>query len=177
MELELQGWKVKVALLALAVVVIAAPFARASRSNQDRAEDWHRRAVVAEESVAGLRAVIVERSRELNRRTAQANQLASMIESNAKSLRRTRVSASALARRQRVLASDNARLQRAQRELRSRLYSLETVTSQLGACARSVEAVIGSGKGPSTVSAAERARLASCRRARASLDAYRERPG
>jgi len=54
MELELQGWKVKVALVAVAVVVIAAPFVRATMSNKSRAEDWHRRAVVAEESVNGL---------------------------------------------------------------------------------------------------------------------------
>ena len=54
MELELQGWKVKLALAALVLVVVAAPLARAVNSNRDRAEDWHRRAIVAEESVARL---------------------------------------------------------------------------------------------------------------------------
>ena len=174
MELELQGWKVKLALAALVVVVIAAPFARASLSNKDRAEDWHRRAIVAEEAVAGLRAVIVERSRELNRRTTQANQLASRVESNGMALRRSKVSASTLARRQRQLARDNARLELERRELRSRLSALQTISTQLGACAMGVEVVLGSGKGQRTLSAAERSRLAGCRRARARLDAYRE---
>ena len=76
MELELQGWKVKLALGALVLVVVAAPLIRAVYSNRGRAEDWHRRAVVAEESVTGLRVVIVERSRALNQRTVQANRLA-----------------------------------------------------------------------------------------------------
>jgi chromosome segregation ATPase len=174
MELELQGWKVKLAIAALVVVVIAAPFARASKSNKDRAEDWHKRAVVAEESVAGLRAVIVERSRELNRRTTQANQLASKVESNGTALRRSKVSASTLARRQRQLASEKARLEAERRRLSSRLSSLERISSQLGACANAGEAILGSGEGPRAVSAAERARLASCRRAAASLDAYRK---
>src|SRR4029079_4337001 len=74
MELELNGWKVKAALIALLVVVVCAPFARASMSNKGRADDWHRRAVVAEEAVGGLRVVIAERSRVLNARTLQANQ-------------------------------------------------------------------------------------------------------
>ena len=88
MELELDGWKVKAALVAVAVVVIAAPFVRATLSNKGRAEDWHRRAVVAEESVTGLRVVIAERSRALNQRTVPAKRLVSDLQSNGTALRR-----------------------------------------------------------------------------------------
>ena len=65
LQLELEGWKVKAGLVALALLVVLTPLALIVKSNRDRAEDWHRRAVVAEESVTGLRMVIVARSREL----------------------------------------------------------------------------------------------------------------
>ena len=101
MELELQGWKVKLALGALVLVVVAAPLIRAVYSNRGRADDWHRRAVVAEESVTGLRVVIVERSRALNQRTVQANRLATQLDSTRTALQRSKVSVGSLTRRQR----------------------------------------------------------------------------
>jgi chromosome segregation ATPase len=138
MELELQGWKVKVALIAVVVMVVAVPLARASMSNKGRAEDWHRRAVVAEESVAGLRAVIAERSRALNQRTIQANQLAARLESNGSALQRTKANVGALTRRQSQLADRSARLEKERATLQARVSSLETVGAELDACARLV---------------------------------------
>ena len=172
MELELQGWKVKLALGALVLVVVAAPFVRAVYTNRGRAEDWHRRAIVAEESVAGLRVVIVERSRALNRRTVQANQLVSELHSTRAALRRSKVDVGTLTRRQRELANENARIEKERRKLQTRQAALETIASKLSACAKSLDGV--QGKRPRTISATASSRLASCRRAGASLDAYLE---
>ena len=166
MELELQGWKVKLALVALAFVVFAVPVARAVKSNKDRAEDWHRRAVVAEESVAGLKVVIAERSRALNRRTLQANQLVSRLDTSRTALRRSKGSVGTLTRRQRRLASENARIEAQRRRLQTRHAALERIASSLRACA------------PSTARGAKRvtvaSRVASCKRAAARLDTYLE---
>ena len=170
MELELQGWKVKLALVALAFVVFAVPVARAVKSNKDRAEDWHRRAVVAEESVAGLRVVIAERSRALNRRTVQANQLVSKLDTSRTALRRSKGNVSTLSRRQRQLASENARIEAERRKLRTRQAGLEGIASRLRAC---TPAPAPRGKNRVTVAS----RVASCKRAAASLDAYLERFG
>ncbi len=164
MELELHGWKVKVALVAVAVVVIAAPFVRATMSNKGRAEDWHRRAVVAEESVTGLRVVIAERSRALNQRTVQANRLMSELRSNGTALRRSKVSAGALARRQRELAAENARIASERRRLRARLATLESIGSKLSACVKSSAPA----RGKRTVAA----RQEGCKRVSLSFDAY-----
>jgi hypothetical protein len=179
MELELQGWKVKLALVALVLVVVAAPLARAVNSNRDRAEDWHRRAIVAEESVAGLRVVIVERSRAFNRRTVQANQLVNELHSTRAALRRSKVSVGTLTRRQRALANENARMENERRKLQARQATLETMASKLRACTKGLGGVLDTvqGKRPRTISAIARSRLASCRRAGASLDAYLERFG
>ncbi len=174
MELELEGWKVRLALVALALLVVMAPFGCAVRANKSRAEGWHRRAVDAEESVAGLRFVIVDRSRELNRRTLQANQLVSRLNSNRVALRRSKVDVGSLTRRQRELASENARIAKESRALRARQTTLETVASRLSACVKGLGGAIdvGQGKGARKLSAVARARLASCTRASASLDAY-----
>lgn len=169
MELELQGWKVKLALVALAFVVFAVPVARAVKSNKDRAEDWHRRAVVAEESVNGLKVVIAERSRALNRRTVQANQLASRLDTSRTALRRSKGNVSALTRRQRQLASENARIEAERRRLQTRQASLERIASRLRTCTPIAT------RGKKRVAVASRA--ASCKRAAASLDAYLERSG
>jgi hypothetical protein len=166
MELELQGWKVKVALVAVAVVVIAAPFVRATMSNKSRAEDWHRRAVVAEESVNGLRVVIAERSRALNQRTLQANRLASQLQSNGSALRRSKVSVGTLTRRQRRLAAENARIESERRSLRTRLAALESIGSKLNACVKSRAPA----KGKRTVAA----RQQTCNQVSASFEAYLE---
>ncbi len=167
MELELHGWKVKAALVAVAVVVIAAPFVRATMTNKGRAEDWHRRAVVAEESVTGLRVVIAERSRALNQRTLQANRLVSELRSNGSALRRSKVSVGTLTRRQRQLAAENARIANERQRLRARLATLESIGSKLNACVKSRAAA----KGKRTVAA----RQQSCDRASASFAAYLER--
>ena len=167
MELELHGWKVKAALVAVAVVVIAAPFVRATMTNKGRAEDWHRRAVVAEESVTGLRVVIAERSRALNQRTLQANQLVSQVRSNGSALRRSKVSVGTLTRRQRQLAGENARIESERRRLRARLAALESIGSKLNACVKGG----ASAKGKRTVAARQK----SCNRVSASFDAYVER--
>lgn len=166
MELELEGWKVKAALVAVAVVVIAAPFVRATLSNKGRAEDWHHRAVVAEESVTGLRVVIAQRSRALNQRTLQANRLVSELQSNGTALRRSKLITGSLARRQRELAAENARIESERRSLRTRLAALESLGSKLSACVKGRTAP----QGKRTVAA----RQQSCKRVSASFDAYRE---
>jgi hypothetical protein len=167
MELELHGWKVKAALVAVAVVVIAAPFVRATMTNKSRAEDWHRRAVVAEESVNGLRVVIAERSRALNQRTLQANRLVTQLRSNGSALRRSKVSLGTLTRRQRELTAENARVASERQKLRARVATLERIGSQLNACVKSR----ASAKGKRTVAA----RQQGCARASASFAAYLER--
>jgi hypothetical protein len=166
MELELQGWKVKAALVAVAVVVIAAPFVRATMSNKGRAEDWHRRAVVAEESVTGLRVVIAERSRALNQRTVQANRLVSELRSNGTALRRSKLNVGTLTRRQRELAAANARIESERRMLRVRLATLASIGSKLSACVKGR----ASAPGKRTVAA----RQQGCQRVSASFDAYLE---
>ena len=166
MELELQGWKVKAALVAVAVVVIAAPFVRATMSNKGRAEDWHHRAVVAEESVTGLRVVIAQRSRALNRRTLQANRLVSELQSNGTALRRSKLITGSLTRRQHELAAENARIESDRRKLRTRLTALESYGSKLNACVKARAAA----KGKRTVAA----RQEGCKRISASFDAYLE---
>ena len=165
MELELQGWKLKAALVALIAVVVAVPLLRAVKSNKDRAEDWHRRAIVAEQAVGGLRFVIADRSRALNQRTVQANQLLRKAQSNGTALRQTKVSVGTLTRRRQELASENARLAKQHRQLQRQLARLEAVARQLGACARASAAT-------GTKSADARSRRASCTRASASLNAY-----
>jgi chromosome segregation ATPase len=176
MELALEGWKVKAALIALACLVVAAPFVKATKSNRDRAEDWHRRAVVAEESVGGLRVVIAQRSRALNQRTLQANRLVSELRSSGTVLRRSKSRVGSLTRRQRELASENSRILKERGRLQARLRALEKTSSRLNSCARSLGQA-SPGKGQRTVAAVRKARLAACRGASASFEAYLERFG
>ena len=174
MELELEGWKIKVALAAVALLVVTAPLGCAVRSNKARAEGWHRRAVVAEESVGGLRTVIVERSRALNRRTLQANLLSSRLDSNRVALRRSKGDVGALARHGRDLASDNARIQRQAGALRSQQAAIIARASKLSGCTKRLAGAVDGAKGKRarTISADTRAHRAACTRASASLDAY-----
>jgi DNA repair exonuclease SbcCD ATPase subunit len=176
MELELEGWKIKVGLAALAALVLVSPLACAVKSNKDRAEDWHRRAVVAEESVGGLRTVIVERSRALNQRTLQANRLVSEVHTKGTALRRTRGDVGALTRRQRELANANARIESERRRLQTQQARLETIAAKLAACTNDLAAAAAAPR-RKAVSAATRARVAACARASASLDAYRRQSG
>jgi hypothetical protein len=173
--MEPLSWKAKSALVALAVVFVLGTLGLIVKSNRDRAADWHRRAVAAEESVGGLRVVIGQRSRALNRRTVQANQLVSKLGSTRTALRRSKVNVGALTRRQRQLANENARIENERRKLRTRQAALVTIASKLSACNKGLSAA--QGKNPRSLAASARARLASCRRAGASLDAYLEQFG
>ena len=170
LELELEDWKVRAGLAALSVLVVLVPLALVVKANKDRAEDWHRRAVVAEESVTGLRTVIVARSRDLNSRTVRANQLAGRAESSGVALRQSKRSVGALTRRQGELESENARLASEGRKLRSQLVALERVGTTLSGCAKDLGAAVGKGK--RTTAAVAKARAASCRQASARFDAY-----
>lgn len=176
MELELNGWKVKLALVALVVLVVAAPLARASKSNKDRAEGWHRRAVVAEEAVGGLQVVIAERSRALNKRTLQANQLASRLDSNGMVLEKTKVNVGTLTKRQRELAAENSTVRAERNQLRSQLATAEALGAKLSACSKDLATVVGSAKGKTASAAAAKAQplAESCRKASASFVAYLE---
>lgn len=176
MELELNGWKVKAALIALLVVVVCAPFARASMSNKGRADDWRKRAIVAEEAVGGLRVVIAQRSRALNERTVQANQLASQLDSRGMALQKTKSSVGTLTRRQRALTNANTRVTTERNQLRSRLAKAETLGSRLRACSESLAAVVASatGKKAAAVTAKAQPLVDSCRKASAGFQAYLE---
>ena len=176
MELELNGWKVKVALIALLVVVVCAPFARASLSNKGRADDWRRRAVVAEEAVGGLRVVIAERSRALNERTVQANQLASRLDSRGTALQRTKSSVGTLTRRQRALTTANTRVTSERNSLRSRLARAEALASKLRACSDTLAVVVTSAKGKRAAKVTAQAQpvVESCRKASTNYQAYLE---
>jgi hypothetical protein len=185
MELELNGWKVKVALVALVAVVVAAPFARASMSNKGRADDWHRRAVVAEEAVGGLRVVIAERSRALNQRTLQANQLAGRLDSNGMALEKSKLSVGALNRRQRALATQNTRAKAettrvtAERnKARAQLATAETLGRKLSACTSDLATTLATAKGKNAAKVAADAQplMESCRKVSASFQAYLEKP-
>ena len=176
MELELNGWKVKAALIALLVVVVCAPLARASMSNKGRADDWRKRAVVAEEAVGGLRVVIAQRSRALNERTVQANQLASRLDSRGTALQRTKSSVGTLTRRQRALTTANTRVTSERNQLRFRLAKAEALASRLNACSDNLAAVVASAKGKKAAKVTAQAQplVESCRKANTSFEAYRE---
>lgn len=176
MELELHGWKVKVALVALVVLVVAVPLARASKSNKDRAEDWHRRAIVAEEAVGGLRAVIAERSRALNERTLQANRLASQLDSRGLLLEKSKVNVGTLTQRQQQLATENKRLtaERTDSAHGSR-RSRRSGRSSGNARASLAEVVVSAkGKTAGAVTAKARPRVEGCRDLSTGFDTYME---
>ena len=176
MEVELNGWKVKAALIALLVVVVCAPFARASMSNKGRADDWRKRAVVAEEAVGGLRVVIAQRSRALNERTVQANQLASRLDTRGMALQKTKSSVGTLTRRQRALTNANTRVTTERNQLRSRLARAEALASRLGACSEQLAGVVVAAKGKKAAATAADAQplVESCRKVGVALDAYRK---
>jgi hypothetical protein len=176
MELELNGWKVKAALIALLVVVVCAPFARASMSNKGRADDWRHRAVVAEEAVGGLRVVIAERSRALNERTLQANALASRLDSRGMVLEKTKGSVGTLTRRQRALTAENAAVKAERNKLRQQLATAKALGRQLSACTGDLATAVESAKGKKARAVAAKAQplVAGCRKASAGFDSYLE---
>ena len=179
MEFELNGWKVKAALIALLVVVVCAPFARASMSNKGRADDWRKRAVVAEEAVGGLRVVIAQRSRALNVRTVQANQLATRFDSRGMALQKTKSSVGTLTRRQRALTNANTRVTSERNQLRSRLATAVALASRLKSCSDSLAAVVASAKGKKAAAITARAQplVETCSKASAGFEAYRKQSG
>jgi chromosome segregation ATPase len=176
MELELNGWKVKAALIALLVVVVCAPLARASMSNKGRADDWRKRALVAEEAVSGLQVVIAQRSRALNERTLQANKLAAQFDSRGMALQKTKSSVGALTRRQRALANANTRVTAERNQLRSRLARAESFASRLRACSENLAAVVTSAKGKKAAAITTKAQplVDACAKAGAAFETYLE---
>ena len=104
-------------------VLVVGMLANSVRKNNDRADDWQRRAVAAEEIAGGLRVVLADRSQALNERTRQANVLADTLASSRGALRETKSSVGTLARRQRQLATDKARVEAELRELRAQRAS------------------------------------------------------
>jgi uncharacterized lipoprotein YmbA len=176
MEFELNGWKVKAGLIALLVVVVCAPFARASMSNKGRADDWHRRAVIAEEAVGGLQVVIAERSRALNERTLQANQLATRLDSSGMVLQKAKGNLGTLTRRQRALTAENAAVKAERNKLRSQLATARALASKLSACSEDLATAVESAKGKKagTVAAKSQPLVEGCRKASASYAAYVE---
>jgi hypothetical protein len=172
LALEVGRWSVSVMTIAVTVVfvIVVGMFANSARKNNDRAEDWRRRAVAAEEVVGGLRVVLAERSQALNQRTRQANELIGTLASSRGKLRISKASLGTLTRRQRQLAADKARTETARRKLQARQAALASAASALNACSQGLEAFVGSGKKPSA--AARRSRLEQCSRAQARYRAY-----
>lgn len=176
LELELEDWRIRAGLAALTVLVVLVPLALVVKANKDRAEDWRRRSVIAEESVAGLRHVIVARSRDLNSRTVSANKLAGRAESSGVALRQSKKSVGALTRRQRELVSENARMASESRKVRSQLAALEQIGATLSGCAREVGVAgrTATTKGQRKTAAVAKSRAAACTQASARFDAYLE---
>jgi chromosome segregation ATPase len=178
MELELQSWKLKVVFVALALLVVAVPLARANHANKTRAEDWHRRAVVAEESVGGLRVVIEQRSRALNERTLQANQLVGQLSSNKDALQQSKVSVDTLTKRERTLVQQNAKIESERKKLQTQQAQLKSIATKLGACTKSLGGALGAaqaakpGAKPTAAASAARARVTTCAQASANLDTF-----
>jgi hypothetical protein len=174
LTIEVGRWSASLTTIAvtLVFVLVVGMLANSVRKNNGRAEDWHRRAIAAEEIVGGLRAVIAERSRTLNQRTRQANLLVATLASSRGALRASKVSVGSLTRRQRQLATDRARAEAELRQLRTQRAALASVASALSACSQGLEAVAGSGK-PKV----RRSAVASCDRAQARFRAVLEQQG
>lgn len=173
LTLEVGRFSASVTSIAVGVVfvLVVGMLANSVRKNNDRAEDWRRRAVVAEEAAGGLRVVIAERSRALNQRTRQANLLISTLASSRGALRASKVSLGALERRQRQLASEKARAETERRTLRAQRAALASVASALSACSQGLATVVAQaqrGK-PKAVLARSGPLLTRCSRARARL--------
>jgi regulator of replication initiation timing len=120
--------------------------------------------------------VIAQRSRALNERTVQANQLASQLDSRGMALQKTKSSVGTLTRRQRALTNANTRVTTERNQLRSRLAKAEALASRLRACSENLAAVVASatGKKAAAVTAKARPLVDSCRKASAGFQAYVE---
>src|SRR5919204_6260199 len=98
LTIEVGRWSASITTIAVTIVfvLVVGMLANSIRRNNARAEDWHRRAIAAEEIVGGLRAVIADRSQTLNQRTRQANELAATLASSRGALRQSKSSVGAL---------------------------------------------------------------------------------
>ena len=163
----------------LVFVLVVGMLANSVRKNNDRAEDWRRRAVAAEEVTGGLRVVIAERSQTLNERTRQANVLAATLASSRGALRQTKVSVGELTRQQRQLATDFARAETERRKLQAQRAALASVASALSACSQGLGTVVTGAQRAKPKAALAKAEpfLTQCNRARARLGTVVEKAG
>jgi hypothetical protein len=174
LTLEVGRWSASVMSIAATIVfvLVVGMLAKSTWTNNDRAEDWRRRAVAAEEVVGGLRVVIAERSQALNQRTRQANVLATTLASSRGALQETKVSVGALTERQRRLAKANANANAERQQLKAQQKALVSVASALSACSQGLESVVG--KAQRGAPKAELAKAApfvtQCNRAQTRLD-------
>jgi chromosome segregation ATPase len=167
LTIEVGRWSASLTTIAvtLVFVLVVGMLANSVRKNNGRAEDWHRRAVAAEEIVGGLKVVIAERSRALNERTRQANQLVATVHSS-------RGAVGTLTRRQRQLATDKARVEAELRKLRAQRSALQSVASALSTCSQGLESLAS--RKPKVKPATARSSIARCDRAQASFRAVLE---
>lgn len=166
LTIEVGRWSASLTtiLVTIVFVLVVGMLANSVRKNNGRAEDWHERAVAAEEIAGGLRVVLAERSQALNARTRQANTLAATLASS-------RGAVGTLTRRQRRLATDKARVDAELRTLRAQRAELQSVASALSACSQSLESVVTAK--PKVKAAKAQASIASCDRAQARFRAVR----
>lgn len=166
-------------VVGIVFVLVVGMLANSVRKNNDRADDWRRRSLVAEEAVGGLRVVLAERSRALNERTRQANLLIGTLASSRGALRETKVNLGSLERRQRQLANEKARAEAERRRLRAQRAALASVASTLSTCSQGLaNAVAQAQRGkPKAVLAKTGPQLAQCSRARARLGVVLGRGG
>ena len=181
LTLEVGGYSASVMSIAvtLVFVLVVGMLLNNARTNNDRAEDWRRRAVAAEEVAGGLRVVLAERSRTLNQRTRQANILIDTLASSRGALRETKGNLGALSARQRQLASQSARAEAERRKLQAQRAALVSVSSALSACSQDLASLVAqaqTGK-PKVVLATAGPVLTRCNRARARLSTVRENAG
>lgn len=143
LTIEVGRWSASLTTILVTIVfaLVVGMLANSVRKNNDRADDWQRRAVAAEEIAGGLRVVLADRSKALNERTRQANALVDTLASSRGALRETKSSVGSLARRQRRLATDKARVEAELRKLRAQRAALQSVAAALSACSQSLEAV------------------------------------
>ena len=144
LTLEVGRFSASVMTIAVTIVfvLVVGMLANSVRKNNDRADDWRRRAVAAEEVVGGLRVVLAQRSQALNQRTRQANELVAVVASSRGALRKTKVSVGALTQRQRQLASEYARAEAGRRKLQAQRAALASVASALSACSQGLASIV-----------------------------------
>jgi hypothetical protein len=178
LTLEIGRWSVSVTTLAVAVVflLVVGMLLNSTRQNENRAADWRRRAVAAEEVAGGLRVVLADRSKTLNQRTRQANLLAATLASSRGKLRQSKSRAGALAEQQRELASDFAQAETSRRKLATQRAALASAAAALSSCSQGLQSVVAAAQNgkPQAELAKAQPFLTQCNRARARLGAVQE---